>query len=364
MPKNINSEVDVLRRTLTAELDRFGRNEPFYSARAIMRKYGQSRRVVERALRLLADAGEIAIEPGVGVFVSHGRRRNRHVIASVHCDWPAEYWQSLDAALEEEIRNYPEWTFNRAFFKLNHGTSYLEYLKSLRVDAILLNFPIHRFSPGEIAAILELPTPVIFLENNILCDGINAIDSMPEYSGMMAADCLLRNGHRRLALILSEPWSMGDRRRNDGFLNYARLHGIEPLIIDCEVRAGEASCAKAHDRLLEFLKRSGPAFTGCFTMSDYSALGVISALKEYGLQVPGDVSVIGDSGIASGAHFSPPLTTVAHDIRGMAKAIGEGLDELINGRSFGIRVVPSVLIERQSVGNIGKSVDPFLSYSI
>ena len=352
MPRNITSEIDALHRILTVELDHFRRDEAFYSTRTLMRKFNRSRRVVERTLRRLTDDGQIVIEPGIGIFVSHNRNRNHHVIASVHCDWPSEYWQSLDTALEEEFRNNSDWTFSRAFFEPDHSTSYLQFLQSLRADAILLNFPIRHFSPKEIAAVLELSTPVIFLENNILCDGLNAIDSQPEYSGMIAAEHLISNGHRQLALILSEPWSMGDRRRNDGFLNYARLHGIEPLIVDCKVQSGEASCAKTHDRLLEFLKQNGPAFTGCFTMSDYSALGVISALKEYGLQVPGDVSVIGDSGIPSGANFDPPLTTVAHDIPTMVKIIGQGLNELFNGDSFGIRTVPPILLKRQSVKNI------------
>ena len=352
MPKNIDREIEALYSLLAEALDHFGPDELFLSVREIMRKHRVSRRTVDKALARLAEEQQIVVKSGRGIFVSRNRCKKSRVIASVHYDWPAEYWKDLDTALEKEIRNYPNFKFTRAFFEPTIGSNYLHYLETLNVDAMLLTLPVQPLSRHEIAAILELPVPVIFLENNILCDGINAVDSMPEYSGMMAAECLIRNGHRRLALIQSEPWSMGDRRRNDGFLNYARLHGIEPLIVDCKVQSGEASCAKTHDRLLEFLKQNGPAFTGCFTMSDYSALGVISALKEYGLQVSGDVSVIGDSGIPSGANFDPPLTTVAHDIPTMVKIIGQGLNELFNGSSFGIRIVPPILLERQSVKNI------------
>lgn len=160
------------------------------------------------------------------------------------------------------------------------------------------------------------------------------------------------HGHRKLALILSEPWSIGDGRRNSGFLNYARLNGIEPQIIDCHVEGGEASCSKVFDSLLNYLQQNGPTFTGCFTMSDYSALGVISAIKEYGLRVPDDISIIGESGIPSGAFFDPPLTTIAHDIEKRAKIIVEGILDLLAGGSFGIRIVPTKLIERKSVKNI------------
>lgn len=357
MPKNIDHEIEALHGLLAEELDRFGRDEQFHSVREIMRKHRVSRRTVDKALARLAEEQQIVVEPGNGIFVNCNRCKKNRVIASVHYDWPAEYWKDLDTALEKEIRKYPDFKFTRAFFEPNIGGNYLHYLETLNVDAMLLTLPVQPLSRHEIAAILELPVPVIFLENNILCDGINAVDSMPEYSGMMAAECLIRNGHRKLALILSEPWSIGDRRRNDGFLNYARLRGIEPVVIDCEVCAGEASCAKAHDKILAYLHENGLGFTGCFTMSDYSALGVISAFKEYGLRVPEDVSIVGDAGIASGAHFDPPLTSVAHDTEGMARAIGEGLRELFDGGSFGIRIVRSRLLERQSVYNVTQQQD-------
>ena len=87
-------------------------------------------------------------------------------------------------------------------------------------------------------------------------------------------------------------------------------------------------------------------------MSDYSALGVISAIKEYGLRVPDDISIIGEAGIPSGAFFDPPLTTIAHDTSLRATVILEGILDLFAGGSFGIRTVPTKLIERKSVKNI------------
>ncbi len=354
MPRDIQKKINEFYGTLVRELDHFSRGQQFHSIRELIEKHHVTRRTVEKTLARLEEEGQIAIEPTKGIYVSRNRDKTTHTITSVHCDWPAEYWQNLDAEIEAEIRKQPDWHFTRAFFEPNSGQDYLRCLNSLHGDVILFTFPIHRFSPAEIAAILSADVPIVFLENNLLCDGINAIDSQPEYSGMMAADCLIRNGHRELALILSEPWSMGDGRRNSGFLNYARLHGIEPRIIDCGIEGGEASCSKVYDVICEHLRRSGPTFTGCFTMSDYSALGVISAIKEYGLRVPDDISVIGDSGIASSAHFDPPLTTVAHNTKGIAEAIGEGLRELFSGGTFGIRTVPPILIERKSVKNLLK----------
>ena len=352
MPKDIQKNINTLYSTLLVELDRFSRGEQFHSIRELVRRHHVSRRVVEKTLARLEADGQIAIEPTAGIYVSRNRDKTTHTVACVHCDWPAEYWQNLDSAIEAELHTHPGYYFSRALFEPNSGRDYLKLLNSIQCDVILFTFPIHHFSQQEIASILSVKTPIVFLENNLLCDGINAIDSQPENSGMTAAECLIRNGHRKLALILSEPWSIGDERRNSGFLNYARLNGIEPQIIDCHVEAGEASCCKVFDSILDYLQRNGPTFTGCFTMSDYSALGVISAIKEYGLRVPDDISIIGEAGIPSSAFFDPPLTTIAHDTTKRAKVIVEGILELLAGGTFGIRTVPTKLIERKSVKNI------------
>ena len=352
MPKDIQNSINALYGSLVAELDHFNRGEQFHSIRELIRRHRVSRRVVEKNLARLEENGQIAIQPAEGIFVRGDREKTTRTIVCVHCDWPAEYWQNLDSAIEAELQKYPGFHFTRAFFEPNSGQDYLKLLNSLHCDVILFTFPIHHFSQQEIAAILNVKTPIVFLENNLLCDGINAIDSQPEFSGMTAAECLIRNGHRKLALILSEPWSIGDDRRNSGFLNYARLQGIEPEIIDCHMEGGDASCSKVFDSMLAHLRRNGPTFTGCFTMSDYSALGVISAIKEYGLRVPDDISIIGEAGIPSGAFFDPPLTTIAHDTSLRAAVILEGILDLFAGGSFGIRTVPTKLIERKSVKNI------------
>ncbi len=54
-------------------------------------------------------------------------------------------------------------------------------------------------------------------------------------------------------------------------------------------------------------------FTAVFSANDQMALGLLHAFTEAGLEVPGDVSVVGFDDIPEAAHFSPPLTTVRQD---------------------------------------------------
>lgn len=208
------------------------------------------------------------------------------------------------------MKAHPGWVFSRAFFSPDSEIRFVEFLKKVHGDAILLILPFFRLGQQEIAEILGLPTPMIFLAT-IFCAKASRRSILSRRRPAAAAECLLRNGHRRIALILSEPQSVGSWRRNDAFLAYLRLHGVSPRIIDCEVRSGEASCAKTHDRMTAYLRRYGADFSGCFATSDYSAFGVVSACRECGYGVPEEISVIGAGNIASAACFFPPLTTIA-----------------------------------------------------
>jgi DNA-binding LacI/PurR family transcriptional regulator len=60
-------------------------------------------------------------------------------------------------------------------------------------------------------------------------------------------------------------------------------------------------------------------FTAIFSSNDQMALGVMHAIHDAGLNVPGDVSVVGFDDIPESAHFWPPLTTVRQDFQELGR---------------------------------------------
>ncbi len=62
-----------------------------------------------------------------------------------------------------------------------------------------------------------------------------------------------------------------------------------------------------------------PRFTALFAFNDISALGAIRAIREAGLRVPEDVSVVGFDDIASAAYQNPGLTTVRQPLYEMGQ---------------------------------------------
>ncbi len=92
-------------------------------------------------------------------------------------------------------------------------------------------------------------------------------------------------------------------------------------------------------------------FTAVFAANDQMALGLMHAFREAGLNVPGDVSVVGFDDIPESAHFWPPLTTVHQDFAELGRrAIRLLLGELgTDSDDAGHRIVPELVI-RESTG--------------
>ena len=70
-----------------------------------------------------------------------------------------------------------------------------------------------------------------------------------------------------------------------------------------------------------------------FCGNDHMALGLLRALAERGMRVPGDVSVVGFDDIPESAYFLPPLTTVRQDFGELGRRALAMLVDMIDGRT-------------------------------
>ena len=99
------------------------------------------------------------------------------------------------------------------------------------------------------------------------------------------------------------------------------------------------------------LLRRGREFTAIFAMSDLMSIGAFRALKDQGLDVPGDVSVIGFDGLPVGEYLVPRLSTVDQPTVAMARrALELLLDTIENGAEAKHEAVPFTLLYRESTG--------------
>ncbi|MFH8565260.1 LacI family DNA-binding transcriptional regulator [Streptomyces sp. NPDC017988] len=121
---------------------------------------------------------------------------------------------------------------------------------------------------------------------------------------------LLGAGHRRIALIGYQPGNTTGEDRLAGYLRALADHGVprdEALLHG--VGFGQNFGYRAMRDLLA--RADGkPDFTAVFAGDDRAAAAAIIALREYGLRVPQDMSVVGYNDDPVAGDITPGLTTV------------------------------------------------------
>ena len=98
------------------------------------------------------------------------------------------------------------------------------------------------------------------------------------------------------------------------------------------------------------LLKGGSSFTGVVVGNDQMALGAMRALREHGLRIPDDVSVVGFDDIPEAPYFEPPLTTVRQNFAALGEQSVEYLVSLIENphTSLHQRVLYPQFVERLS----------------
>jgi DNA-binding LacI/PurR family transcriptional regulator len=118
---------------------------------------------------------------------------------------------------------------------------------------------------------------------------------------------LLEMGHERVGFIRgpSKYWTLGERMAGY-LLAMQQANLIDPRLIPPRVSHGEE---KGYGEMRHLLALPEPP-TAVFAVSDKTAIGCYRALREAGLSVPEDVSIVGFDNIAEARSLDPPLTTV------------------------------------------------------
>jgi LacI family transcriptional regulator len=164
-----------------------------------------------------------------------------------------------------------------------------------------------------------------------------------------AIDYLVGMGHREIAVINGDTSRNAGKGRCTGFSGALARHSIRPP--DAWVRYSDFSQSDGRRLATELLSSSNSRPTAIAAVNDSVAFGVIEALREAGVAVPGELSVIGIDGHPLCSYVTPGLTTFAYDFREMFRSLIRSVTEIVEGsepRHQLHQVFSGVFTERES----------------
>ena len=199
------------------------------------------------------------------------------------------------------------------------------------------------------------PLPQLYRMPTVLLNCFVRDHSLPSVvpgellGGYAATLHLIRAGHRRIAHIHGQSWTDPSRDRLKG---YRRALAEHDILFDPElVRPGNWEPPTGYEQTSALMELEEPP-TAIFVANDMMAVGCYDALKERGLRIPEDVSVVGYDDREIAQFMRPPLTTLVLPHYEMGLQAAEALIDgpiRAEGRQLQIKV-ECPLVPRKSVG--------------
>ncbi|HEU4514141.1 MAG TPA: LacI family DNA-binding transcriptional regulator [Nocardioidaceae bacterium] len=286
--------------------------------------------------RVLGAAAELGYHPDTAAqMLRRGRSRHLGVLFTMR--------QPHDVALVDGI--YP--AAERLGYAVALGAigpsrgeeKAVEELLGYRVEALILIGP---YLAQEPLAELAEQLPIVQVGRRIGLPGVDSVRTADDRGAQQAIDHLVGLGHRDIVHVDGGTLPGATERRR-GYRTAMRRHGLEEHVRVLPGDYTEESGARAARQLLQ---ADNPP-TAVLAGNDLCAHGFLDTLIRTGLNVPGDVSVVGydDSPIA-GLSFID-LTTVRQDAARMAElAVQAAAERLDDGRTAARDVVldPALVI--------------------
>lgn len=191
---------------------------------------------------------------------------------------------------------------------------YQELLMNRRVDGFLL---------VNTQLSLDIPVPVVGISSHSHASGITNIMLDHNLAAHMALRHLYDLGHRRIAFMKGQRYSLDAEIRWQAIIAIAQEIGIvvrPELCIFLEENLWSPQLG--YPPVCDLLSRTRN-FTALFCFNDTAAIGAIRAIQDAGLNCPRDISVIGFDDIIVAEYFNPRLTTVRQPLHKMGTTAAE-----------------------------------------
>lgn len=230
--------------------------------------------------------------------------------------------------------------------------AHMKVLRSKGVDGMVV-MPVGQ-SGAHLQHVVKEGMPLVVLDrifDSIMSDAV-VIDN---YKGAYeAVEYLIKNGHKKIAIIQGLPNTYTNKGRLKGYTDALQAYSIP---VDTKLIVGRDFRKESGYIETKMLLSLEERPTAIFATSDLITLGALEALNEEGLRIPHDISLIAFDDIDHVNFFTTPITTISQPKEIIGEVAVKLLIEKIKNHNRGevrrITLSPR-LIERDSVLSLDK----------
>jgi LacI family transcriptional regulator len=220
--------------------------------------------------------------------------------------------------------------------------AYARLVDERRIDGVLIQSA--RLDSPHLDAFASGAVPCVFMDRCRPGSGRNVF-MRDEEAGRMVAEHFLELGHRSLA-HLGGPVDLDTvARRGAGFAGRAREAGIDPVVVSAGLSEEEGH------RAMQALLAHEPTPTAVYIANINQALGAVAAVRERGLRVPAQLSLVSHDDDPVCAFLDAPLTAVRMPLDELGASAVDALIEQIGGapgRDIVVETAPELVLRRST----------------
>jgi DNA-binding LacI/PurR family transcriptional regulator len=213
---------------------------------------------------------------------------------------------------------------------------YLEMLLDRRVEGLVIIANWLVTDIKLLADLTEKRIPTVIAGRGIEIEHASTVSVDNEGGAALALEHLYKLGHRDIAFLRGPKTLASSGQRWKGTRQFAQSVGLRldaKRIAELPESLDPNSSSEAGAQLTAELLRRGQMFTALMAYDDLTALGALRALKNKGVRVPEDCSVIGFDDVAQAGISAPALTTVRQPMEAMGTMSAGMLLDAINAAS-------------------------------
>jgi LacI family transcriptional regulator len=200
-------------------------------------------------------------------------------------------------------------------YELEKENAYVDVLLAKQADGVIF---ISSGGDKEISQKLqESHIPFVIVDREITGFQTDVVRMDYQLGGYLATKYLVKLGHQEIACITGSPRFLPNDQRLDGYYQALEEAGIPlnpSLVVQGDFRIQGGSVAMKH-----LLGLQNPP-TAVFACNDLMAFGAIQVIRQNGLSIPKDISIIGYDDIPFAQAMDPSLTTVAQPVPEIAQS--------------------------------------------
>ena len=265
---------------------------------------------------------------------------------------------AVDAVSTEANRRGYNVVLGHAHSRADEAIALRAVLETRHCDAILL-LGDNSDQPRFMEDLRDANVPVVGLWWQAPVPGVSIIgvDNRSGVEGLM--DHLMGLGHRKIAFVggvFVEGRRIGDLgERRVAFLERAAADGLDlPKGFVRDARNTLGGGAEALEALMALSERP----TAVMASTDVLAIGALHAAYQMGVDVPGEVSIVGFDDLPMAQYATPPLTTVRQQVTEMAVAgVKAAIDGLEEHESTSPQIFKPTVVVRESSGSVRIEAD-------